>query len=307
MRVLKKLTSGVIITTLIVANLSFLPNVTFAKETNDVNLKNNTRLNVSAEFLDHLGNKEEYGDVIPRSYTVSPSKNTEALNPFFMMYKLGAASDPSYTLQSIISNNLVIRDQKSTNSCWAFSGIGMIEAALGLRNLRDDDSSNDSKTYDFSERHLIYSVTDTFTDGHNPFADNIPAIAGGNMDYVVDYLANGLGLVAENEMRFKNSEAPISSSEVAGKTPLTTLYDTKIFESKPGDITDSERNAMKNEMKAFIEAYEPIYATIRADSRQSNHIDLEKGSIYYTGDIINGQKVLQTADHAVVIVGWDDN
>ena len=72
------------------------------------------------------------------------------------------ATSPKFSLKTLIDNNLEIKDQKSTNFCWAFASISSLETNLAIKNYNDN---KDDKIYDYSERHMVYSMTQSFKDG----------------------------------------------------------------------------------------------------------------------------------------------
>ena len=240
--------------------------------------------------------EEERSGFMPSPNKILPTTKEKALNPFYRVAELGALQQ-KFSLKDVIPENVKIRNQKQTNTCWAFAGLGTVEGTLAYRNYKNNA---EKKVYDFSERHLAYSEMESYSDiAHNIFANNIKVEQGGNYYNWVNYLSLGNGAVNEEAMPFVNSSKPINSSETQNKKTQTTLYDTKLFTSYDKNITDSQRSEMINEMKTFMNAYGPIYAGCRADNSGSDHINLEKGTINYTGD--------EYADHAVTIIGWDDN
>ena len=72
---------------------------------------------------------------------------------------VGNTLESKFTLQDIIPENMVVRNQKNTNSCWAFASLGSLESHLALTNYYND---KEAKVYDLSERHMEYGVTRVF-------------------------------------------------------------------------------------------------------------------------------------------------
>ena len=64
-----------------------------------------------------------------------------------------------------------IKDQGSSQSCWTFSTLSMLETNLVLQN---------NEYWDFSERHMNYTTSKTFRDGINMLGYNREVQEGGN-------------------------------------------------------------------------------------------------------------------------------
>ena len=59
---------------------------------------------------------------------------------------LKSSLNAQYSLKSVIANNLVIKNQQQTNSCWAFAALSSLETNLALADYK---KGNTSKVYDF--------------------------------------------------------------------------------------------------------------------------------------------------------------
>lgn len=115
----------------------------------------------SAEYLKwlELSDEEKQNVIKPRMYNVVNTK-TESKNLLLKASMLRSTVNSSYTLQDVISNNLIIKDQQQTGSCWAFSALSSLETNLALDNYKK--GINVSKVYDFSERHMEYATSRVF-------------------------------------------------------------------------------------------------------------------------------------------------
>lgn len=249
-----------------------------------------------------LSDEEKKTVIEPRKYdliqTHDNSMRLKNMNNVLKVSQLLRGTTISqYTLQTIIPDNVKIRNQKSTNSCWAFATIGVLESNLAMQ---DKLASKPVTIYDFSEKHMNYATArNAFKNGQineNGFNRNISD--GGNFYHASAYLTNGSGAIPEEELPFVDSEEPIDIEEIKNKTIATTLYDTIEF-AKPK--TDEAKQETITRMKEHITNYGGIYATIHSPAFGSDNYNNETGAIYCDNSLFN------KTNHAVMIIGWDDN
>lgn len=246
------------------------------------------------EWLE-LDEEEKSKVMIPRSYNI-PVTTYEYSNPIKIAHTVGSSTLSKYNLKDYIPENVVIRNQMQTNSCWAFASLGMLESHLGLT----DYTNNKTVTvYDFSERHMQYATIREFNNGEiNIWGGNRKTSDGGNYYRSRPYLTNGLGPVNESDMPFENNENTIDITEIQGKTVTAKLADTIDFPklTSGGDATD-----LINQMKEHIRKNGGIEAGIHGADLNSTYYNNTTGAIY-TNDADKGKQ-----DHDVVIIGWDDD
>ena len=254
------------------------------------------KLEYTQEFKSwlELPEEEKYKTKMPRSYNI-PNITYEYTNPIKIAHTVGSATLSKYTLRDYIPENLVIRNQMETNSCWAFASLGMLESHLGLQ---DYINNKDVTVYDFSERHMQYATIREFNNGEiNIWGGNRKTTEGGNVFRSRPYLANGIGPVNETEMPFENNEDMIDLKEIQGKTVSAQLYDTIDFPTIKNGAYTTE---MINQIKEHIRENGGIEAGIHGADLESEYYNKDTAAIY-----CNDAKKGPT-NHDVVIIGWDD-
>lgn len=236
----------------------------------------------------------------PRKFEIIQRKDhktylNEMNNVFKMQRLLRANISENYDLREKIAENVKIKNQENTNSCWAFATIGVLESNLALRDL---NNQKPVEIYDFSEQHMNYATAKRafLNDEINEYGFNRTLSAGGTYETATQYLSNGLGAVNESEMPFKNSEENIDIAQIQNKEVVTTLYDTVLFPS----VDPSQREQIMDSMKEHIVNYGGIYAGIHGAQLLAggDAYNNKTGAIYCKDEPM---------DHAVVIIGWDDN
>ena len=132
MRKLKKIFVNTILIITIFA--VFVMQKTFANDTGNL-IK---RGEYSDEYLkwQQLSEEEKNKVLMPRMYDVI--KTTKTLkNPILKANLLGASLEEKYSLKDVIPDNLEIKNQQNTNSCWTFfpkPWIVMITFCFFLKN-----------------------------------------------------------------------------------------------------------------------------------------------------------------------------
>ena len=255
------------------------------------------KIELSEEYQKYLelDDEEKEKTIEPRMYEI-PNTKRNVTNPLKLTRMLGASIDTKYSLQSVIPANMVIKNQQKTNSCWTFSSIGMLESTLALMDYRNGKSP---VVYDYSERHMEYATSYVFKDGvnKNGFKRNVGN--GGNSFVAIPYLTNGTGAILESDMPFENNEDTIELSKIQNKRVQTQVNDTIDF---PSVKSTDDKTQIKQLMKEHIKNYGGIDATIYGANLSDTICYNNK-----TGAIYCDDSTEYPVNHAVLIVGWDDN
>jgi C1A family cysteine protease len=162
-----------------------------------------------------------------------------------------------------------VKNQGQIGDCWAFTTYGALDT---------NQKKLTNKEYDFSEINLA---------ANNGIGG---ADDGGNMYYSISYFMKGKGPVLEKDDPYPN-DSNINSNPSA---PVNyTVDDVSLLP----DRTSSYDN---DYIKENVMKYGGVYTSIYLEGYNSTILK-EDTNLYVP------QGMVDNADHAVVIVGWDDN
>lgn len=268
-----------------------------------------------------------------RKNTVQPSLKTRTLDntittpnkrmfKFNSMFKLGNSVQSSYCLDK---NHITVKNQRMVNSCWAFAFTSMLETTMFKKyNIKNE----------YSPAHIDYTVANMY---------NADVGNGGNFYLATAYCAAGYGPVYETEMPFTSVYNPIfyskSNNYLKDKNEVNVNIEPKImptdvvvlpeiykeytgtnvtYKSSYGTInfdgstrryTKDEVDMIRNQIKQHIINYGAVGSSMYTDisisllgttSSNENYLNSKTNS-YYCDD---PNKI---ANHAITIIGWDDN
>lgn len=163
------------------------------------------------------------------------------------------------------------KDQKSTNACWAFATVGVFENVLQLKN--------PSAKYDLSEQYLVSCNVDGYTSANGGYE-------AFNM-YVDRFKSpdTQAGAVYEADMPWQGRDTSCGSQAHPHHEKL-----------KSSTSLGQNTQASVDTIKAAIQAHGPVWTGVCADQSMQSYDG--------TGILRNS---CSQPNHAVVIVGWDDN
>lgn len=262
----------------------------------------------SQSYQEWLEQPQEIKDntIAPPKYTIDIQSNNLENVRFANIRLRGLNSE--FDLRDNIK--IKVKNQGETMECWACSATTVLETNAKL--------TQNINNIEYSSRHMNYSTSNIFTDGVNEKGHNRDVKIGGNSYMATAYLASGRGPILEGDMPFVNSTEKISLSEIENKQVQIKLEETinfpTIHKTKQSDgtikytngqdrvYTETEITSFRNNIKQHIMQYGGVMAYMYAKGEQyySNQDNYILSKAYNCDEI-------QFADHAVTIIGWDDN
>lgn len=296
-------------------------------------------IGIILSFNTNVAKSVEVDNVIPKSdnfknwESLSDEEKKESIQPSLVDTKIegfikksnyskilkSSTLESKYDLRDKI--NIKVKNQQNSNSCWAFSLSSIVESFFANKN------GKDSKEY--SPMHIEYKATDMY---------NKTLIEGGNVNLGVAYSVAGYGPVYESDFTFesvynedtndaqnfylaqsnsvnKNIDARAMINDTIQFASIYKQYNENEvrYEDSPaiigaGSYTDDEVKTIRNAIKQHIKNYGAITSAMYTDLSYINgqlvseagYFNSETNS-YYCNNSLMG------ANHAVTIVGWDDN
>ena len=305
----------------------FFTGSSFAEDNPD-----NLDVKLSNEYLEwsELSNKEKNNSIMPSTYIEDASSDILARyevkqTPKLVSSLLGknrvalennVSATSTQSRYSLVDDlDMRVEHQGLTSECWAFSLIKVMETNIAI-------STQSRELKNFSERHMDYATSKTFLDGINPEGFNREIGKGGIPICGLAYLTNGQGAVLEANMPFENNENKINLSEI--DKPVDTIVtdyvilprinkryerdssgntiSVKYYNSAGNEYTQEELTRARQMIKEHIVKYGAI-ATMTGGNLTEfyNNSDAFKATAY------NCNLTTKVRDHAITIVGWDDN
>lgn len=187
-----------------------------------------------------------------------------------------------------------LKNQGSYGTCWTFAAIGASEASLIAQGKADT-------SIDLSERHLAYYFYNKGTTGdmlggtkgdYNTALTGNYMSVGGNSMLTMWHLASWAGLVNETDARYEDIETPLTVS-------AESVYGSDAYHLQNAYIVNKENSDVVKQMimdygalaVSYYSSYNSAYDQVMEDDY----------GCYYYDDASTG------SNHAVQIVGWDDN
>lgn len=200
-----------------------------------------------------------------------------------------------------------IKDQGNTGACWLLAMSTVIETNLLTKN---------NINTQVSARHMDYATSQSFLNNqYNEYGFSKEVNTGGTAELALAYLTNGSGPIEEEEMPFSDTFGDIDLREITSKKtklqidkwvafPRITkqkLNNTLIYKNEEGkEYTQEEINAIRSKIKTHIMENGAIYTGTHASTDFDKFYNLSTKAY-------NCNDATKLTDHAIAIIGWDDN
>ena len=184
-----------------------------------------------------------------------------------------------------------VRDQRSAGLCWAFAAVGAVET-----NAR----KNGVGTYDLSESHLAYSILGGLYKDSAGKENKIDQDedSGGFSTMAASYFFSGNQFLLENEWPYDDNFPRITFSQYKKGRKILSVKNYYKDHEKEGFTACS--NTEINNIKKLVMQEGSVESGIYID-------DYFYKDGYLRVNVNELEKNKRGANHAIIIVGWDDN
>ena len=229
------------------------------------------------------------GYVSPKIYDTDGNEIVQNFVPDTIEAPEADASSSYYNLVEL-GRVTSVKDQGALGTCWAHSALASMESNLITKGYAN-------KTIDLSEGHLAWftngagnnNAKDPLCGDTGMYSDPKKAYAQGSNDWIA---AGTLGSWTGAQLE---SKFPYSQAENY-KTPAeSTRYDSCAHLQNMNIYAPTDKAGIKN---ALVK-YGAMSIGYYAEGEGSNYYN--KSTAAYFSDVVNN------ANHAVTVVGWDDN
>ena len=268
-----------------------------------------------------LSPEEKEKTIQPRPYAISIKQSLKRSKYNAL---LGGNTSLNSRFNLTQNYNLIVKDQKKTMSCWAFSTTTMLESNVMMKN--------NLLNKEYSPLHIEYRATEMY--------DKIK-LGYGNSRMAIAYMTSGYGPVNESDFPMENVYSETQNSEstfylsdpnrvnidldkevqlrILDTTQFANIY--KKYDSTTGkaiyyngegqQYTLEQVEALRKTIKQHITEYGAVTAEmyfdteceITSDGQYISQYHNQNTDVYaYKIDYPNAQSV----NHQIVIVGWDD-
>ncbi|MBE5918830.1 MAG: hypothetical protein E7272_03205 [Pseudobutyrivibrio ruminis] len=205
----------------------------------------------------------------------------------------------------------VIRDQGQEGACWAFATMAAIESDLISKG-------EASKSIDLSELQLAYFAAHNFDDPKNCHDNDTFSFAGaagkkylstgGNTTISTRALMNKIGAVKEDYAPYSMGGDAVLDDKFAVSSDYAQIYDSYEINYENQDLI-KEAIMQRGAVAASFWASEGDFKRTVTSYSDGNLVDTKEytGTAHYSSTYNSFYGTFESTNHAIALVGWDDN
>ena len=218
------------------------------------------------------------------------AKQETVSNTFITMFKSDNNEDETPSTYSLTQDlgDILAELQSPYNTCYAYPALNAIETNIELTT---------GKEYDFSEMHIEY-MTSTLLGGSRELD------SGGNFETAMNYSFAGKGPVLESDIP-KKDYTEDEYDDLRNATAIAKVNSYKNFptmDKKNNSYSSNELNEFRDVVKKHIMNYGAVFAGLYY-CIDENEADYYNPTTYAYACLDKNT----TMNHAITIVGWNDN